>query len=89
MHHASIGLYFSGTKKDVWLAVDPVSGVKVQTLTMDGTQRTCPSSSRNLLYLGRTGELLCLDMIVCEHVSVFLFHMRFTLLMKRINLNIL
>ncbi|XP_076451034.1 serine/threonine-protein kinase/endoribonuclease IRE1-like [Babylonia areolata] len=51
---SSEGILYTGTKKDVWLAIDPVSGMKVQTLTMDGAQRTCPSSSKNLLYLGRT-----------------------------------
>ncbi|KAK7507901.1 hypothetical protein BaRGS_00000866, partial [Batillaria attramentaria] len=51
---SSEGILYTGTKRDVWLAVDPVSGVKVQTLSMEGTQKTCPSSSKNLLYFGRT-----------------------------------
>lgn len=51
---SSEGTLYTGTKKDIWLAIDPVSGVKVQTLTMDGAQKTCPSASKNLLYLGRT-----------------------------------
>ncbi|KAK7113321.1 serine/threonine-protein kinase/endoribonuclease IRE1-like [Littorina saxatilis] len=51
---SSEGILYTGTKKDVWLAIDPVTGVKVQTLTMNGAQKTCPSSTKNLLYLGRT-----------------------------------
>lgn len=51
---SSEGILYTGTKRDVWLAIDPVSGVKVQTLSMEGTQKTCPSSTKNLLYLGRT-----------------------------------
>ncbi|KAL8579389.1 hypothetical protein ACOMHN_026754 [Nucella lapillus] len=51
---SSDGILYTGKKRDVWLAVDPVSGQKIQTIRMDGAQRTCPSSSRNLLYLGRT-----------------------------------
>lgn len=51
---SSEGILYTGTKRDVWLAVDPVSGMKVQTLSMEGTQKTCPSSSKNLLYFGRT-----------------------------------
>ena len=37
--------------------MDPLTGAKVQTLSSDGAQKVCPSSSENLMYIGRTGEL--------------------------------
>ncbi|XP_046337204.2 serine/threonine-protein kinase/endoribonuclease IRE1-like [Haliotis rufescens] len=48
------GILYTGNKKDVWIAVDPLTGVKMQTLSTDGTQKTCPSSTDDLLYIGRT-----------------------------------
>ena len=46
----------AGYKKDVWYAVDPVRGIKMQTLSMDGNQKVCPSSPANTIFLGRTGQ---------------------------------
>lgn len=45
-----------GHKKDVWIAVDPMTGEKQQTLSMDGTQKVCPSNADNVIYIGRSGE---------------------------------
>ena len=44
----------AGHKKDIWIAIDPKSGDKIQTLTMDGARKVCPSSAENTIYLGRT-----------------------------------
>ena len=76
----------AGTKKDVWLAIDPATGVKIHTLTMDGAETTCPLSSRNILYLGRTGMYIRTDVFLyvynCESFSTlsveyFLFSSEF------------
>ncbi|CAG5132283.1 unnamed protein product, partial [Candidula unifasciata] len=45
---------YTGSKKDTWIAIDPITGAKVQTLSSDGAQKVCPSSNENLLYIGRT-----------------------------------
>lgn len=47
---------YLGSKRDLWIAIDPITGAKVQTLSSNGAQKVCPSSSENLLYIGRTGE---------------------------------
>lgn len=44
-----------GFKKDIWYAVDPITGLKTQTLTMEGTQNVCPSSGGQSIFIGRTG----------------------------------
>lgn len=38
------------------MAIDPHTGAKLQTLTLDGAQNTCPSTKDNTLFIGRTGE---------------------------------
>ena len=48
-------VYISGSKKDVWIAIDPATGAKIQTLSSDGAQKVCPSSTDKLMYIGRTG----------------------------------
>lgn len=47
------GMLYSGFKKDIWIAVDPKTGHKLHTVTMDGTQ-VCPSTNDNIIYIGRT-----------------------------------
>ena len=37
--------------------MDPITGLKLQTLSMDGSQKVCPSSSGTTVYIGRTGGL--------------------------------
>lgn len=44
-----------GSKADTWFAVDPLTGVKIQTLNMDGSQQVCPSGSVPTVFIGRTG----------------------------------
>ncbi|XP_013384368.1 serine/threonine-protein kinase/endoribonuclease IRE1 isoform X2 [Lingula anatina] len=51
---SSDGLLYTGSKNDVWFAVDPSTGAKLQTLTMDGHQKVCPSSSGSTIFIGRT-----------------------------------
>jgi len=46
----------AGHKRDSWLAIDPHTGSKLQTLSMDGAQNTCPSTTDTTLFIGRTGE---------------------------------
>ena len=48
-------MLYLGFKKDVWLAVDPLTGKKTQVLTMEGTEKVCPSSTGTSVYIGRTG----------------------------------
>ena len=48
--------YSKGSKKDIWIAVDPKTGIKLHTVTMDGTQKVCPSTNDNIIYIGRTGK---------------------------------
>ncbi|XP_069123226.1 serine/threonine-protein kinase/endoribonuclease IRE1-like [Argopecten irradians] len=48
------GILYTGHKKDTWIAVDAVTGQKIQTLSMDGTRKVCPSKAENIIYIGRT-----------------------------------
>ncbi|CAH1794461.1 unnamed protein product [Owenia fusiformis] len=48
------GILYTGFKKDVWYAIDPITGAKLQTLTMDGPQKVCPSAADNTIFIGRT-----------------------------------
>ncbi|XP_078689374.1 serine/threonine-protein kinase/endoribonuclease IRE1-like [Branchiostoma floridae x Branchiostoma belcheri] len=51
---SSDGILYTGRKTDTWYAIDPVTGIKQQKLTMEGTDRVCPSSDASTLFLGRT-----------------------------------
>ncbi|KAH9504016.1 Serine/threonine-protein kinase/endoribonuclease IRE1 [Bulinus truncatus] len=51
---SSEGIFYTGSKRDIWLAIDPITGTKVQTFSSEGAQKVCPTSNDNLLYLGRT-----------------------------------
>jgi hypothetical protein len=48
---------FLGYKKDIWYVVNPANGVKIQEMSMDATEKVCPSSAESDLYIGRTGTL--------------------------------
>lgn len=48
--------YVSGYKKDFWISVDLISGARLQTLTMDGNPKVCPSQSDDAFFFGRTGK---------------------------------
>ncbi|GCB80293.1 hypothetical protein scyTo_0016150 [Scyliorhinus torazame] len=49
---SSDGVLYMGKKQDIWYVVDPMTGVKQQTLTASFAESMCPSTP--LLYLGRT-----------------------------------
>ncbi|XP_059804251.1 serine/threonine-protein kinase/endoribonuclease IRE1-like isoform X1 [Hypanus sabinus] len=49
---SSDGILYMGKKQDIWYVVDPITGVKQQTLTASFAESMCPSTP--LLYLGRT-----------------------------------
>ncbi|KAK2179804.1 hypothetical protein NP493_471g02036 [Ridgeia piscesae] len=51
---SSDGILYTGSKKDIWYAIDPASGRRLQTLTMDGAQKVCPSNSASTIFIGRT-----------------------------------
>ena len=48
----------AGRKTDVWYAVDLDTGIKQQTLKLDGTETVCPRMSHKKapVFLGRTGN---------------------------------
>lgn len=58
-------LIFSGRKTDVWYAIDLDTGIKQQTLKLDGTETVCPmmSNKKAPVFLGRTGTLIDLHII--------------------------
>ncbi|XP_069785910.1 serine/threonine-protein kinase/endoribonuclease IRE1 isoform X2 [Narcine bancroftii] len=49
---SSDGILYMGKKQDIWYVVDPMTGIKQQTLTASFAESMCPSTP--LLYLGRT-----------------------------------
>uniref|UniRef100_A0A4W3JZU1 non-specific serine/threonine protein kinase n=1 Tax=Callorhinchus milii TaxID=7868 RepID=A0A4W3JZU1_CALMI len=49
---SSDGVLYMGKKQDVWYVVDPLTGIKQQTLTAAFAESMCPSTP--LLYIGRT-----------------------------------
>ena len=55
----------SGLKKDTWFSIDPLTGTKVQTLSMDGSQQVCPSNSLSNIFIGRTGLLYSFTGLAC------------------------
>ncbi|XP_032900007.1 serine/threonine-protein kinase/endoribonuclease IRE1 [Amblyraja radiata] len=50
------GILYMGKKQDIWYVVDPMTGVKQQTLTASFAESMCPSTP--LLYLGRTEYMI-------------------------------
>ncbi|KAL5017978.1 hypothetical protein ScPMuIL_003700 [Solemya velum] len=51
---SSEGILYTGYKKDFWISVDLISGARLQTLTMDGSPKVCPSQSDDAFFFGRT-----------------------------------
>jgi len=49
--------FIPGRKTDVWYAIDLDTGIKQQTLKLDGTETVCPmmSNKKAPVFLGRTG----------------------------------
>ncbi|XP_031563309.1 serine/threonine-protein kinase/endoribonuclease IRE2-like isoform X1 [Actinia tenebrosa] len=50
------GLLYTGRKIDVWYAIDPDTGIKQQTLRLDGTETVCPIMPNKAapIFFGRT-----------------------------------
>ncbi|XP_020626094.1 serine/threonine-protein kinase/endoribonuclease IRE1-like [Orbicella faveolata] len=53
---SSDGILYTGRKTDVWYAIDLDTGIKQQTLKLDGTETVCPmmSNKKAPVFLGRT-----------------------------------
>ena len=45
----------TGSKKDTWFAIDPLTGSRIQTLTVDSAKNVCPSGGHSAIFIGRTG----------------------------------
>lgn len=68
-------IFTIGRKTDVWYAIDLDTGIKQQTLKLDGTETVCPmmSNKRAPVFLGRTGTLIDLHFISPSYIcSIFL-----------------
>jgi serine/threonine-protein kinase/endoribonuclease IRE1 len=52
---SSDGIFYTGKKIDSWLSIDWKTGKKTSVLSFDALQKTCPLSSSNSLFIGRTG----------------------------------
>lgn len=57
---SSDGILYTGRKTDVWYAIDLDTGIKQQTLKLDGTETVCPmmSNKRAPVFLGRTEYMI-------------------------------
>ena len=62
----SLLLLYVGKKSDVWLAIDPITGTKLHTISNDGVvSSTCPVADtlQRAIYIARTGKFI--RMSVC------------------------
>ncbi|CAI5442924.1 unnamed protein product [Caenorhabditis angaria] len=48
------GILYAGSKKDVWFGIDPLTGMKVETLSSASADRICPANQKQTVFLGRT-----------------------------------
>lgn len=48
------GVLYAGSKLDNWLAIDPHTGRKVETLNGDQSNRVCPANKPETIFIGRT-----------------------------------
>lgn len=57
---SSDGILYTGRKTDVWYAIDLDTGIKQQTLKLDGTETVCPimSNKKAPVFLGRTEYMI-------------------------------
>lgn len=62
----------TGHKKDTWIAVDVALGKKIQTLSMEGTRKVCPSNAENVIYIGRTGMCRCWNILLSSNTSYYI-----------------
>ncbi|KAK6042724.1 hypothetical protein COOONC_19768 [Cooperia oncophora] len=47
------GVLYAGSKRDVWLEIDPLTGAKVETLSAS-SDKVCPVKHHNGVFVGRT-----------------------------------
>ncbi|KHJ95947.1 PQQ enzyme repeat protein [Oesophagostomum dentatum] len=45
--------HFPGSKRDVWLEIDPLTGAKVETMSATN-DKVCPANNKNGVFVGRT-----------------------------------
>uniref|UniRef100_A0A914C4C2 non-specific serine/threonine protein kinase n=1 Tax=Acrobeloides nanus TaxID=290746 RepID=A0A914C4C2_9BILA len=48
------GILYAGSKKDVWIAIDPETGHRVETLAAPSSDNFCPVSHPKTVFIGRT-----------------------------------
>ena len=62
--------HLSGRKTDVWYAIDLETGIKQQTLRLDGTETVCPlmSNKEAPIFFGRTGESIIVSLCSCRTI---------------------
>ncbi|GMS84112.1 hypothetical protein PENTCL1PPCAC_6287 [Pristionchus entomophagus] len=47
------GVFYAGSKKDVWIGIDPISGEKIETLSSASYHRVCPANGVHTVFIGR------------------------------------
>ncbi|KAK6739237.1 hypothetical protein RB195_020972 [Necator americanus] len=50
---SSDGVLYAGSKRDVWLEIDPLTGTKVETLSATN-DKVCPANNKDGVFVGRT-----------------------------------
>lgn len=48
------GILYAASKKDVWFGIDPKTGQKTETLSSFTSDRSCPASLSDTIFIGRT-----------------------------------
>jgi serine/threonine-protein kinase/endoribonuclease IRE1 len=43
-----------GSKKDIWIGINPITGEKTETLSDSSADRVCPVNSEKSVFIGRT-----------------------------------
>ncbi|KFM77471.1 Serine/threonine-protein kinase/endoribonuclease IRE1, partial [Stegodyphus mimosarum] len=51
---SSDGLLYTGKKIDTWFAINPATGAKLETFSVNGPEKTCPVVHKNAVFIGRT-----------------------------------
>lgn len=76
-----------GRKTDVWYAIDLDTGIKQQTLKLDGTETVCPmmSNKRAPVFLGRTGTLIDLHFISPSYICLIFLQIKKMIYFKMVS----
>ncbi|VDN41577.1 unnamed protein product [Gongylonema pulchrum] len=48
------GVLYAGSKRDVWLEIDPETGTKLHELSLSHTDRHCPLNKNSSVFIGRS-----------------------------------